>query len=163
MLRYSARILCVTVLILQGSSFARADNLGAGIAAFKRGDYLRAARQLGSPTLRRDSRAQAVLGYMYAYGLGVPQSYPVAVDLLSRAAESGDPDAQHFLGLMYDKGLGVLQNDILAYKWLNLAAAGAPKREREYYLRLRNAVASKMTAQQIAEGQWLALNWIPTR
>ena len=43
----------------------------------------------------------------------------------------------------------------------DLAAARAPKRERDIYLRLRNAVASKMSSDQIAEGQRLALIWAP--
>ena len=67
------------------------------------------------------------------------------------------------LGLMYDKGHGVPQDFILAYKWLNLAAARAPKRERDYFLRLRNAVASKMSLAQVAEGQRLAQLWAPGR
>jgi hypothetical protein len=50
----------------------------------------------------------------------------------------------------------------LSYKWLDLAAAhAAVRRERDYYLRLRNAVASKMSSDQIVTGQRLALSWIP--
>jgi len=55
----------------------------------------------------------------------------------------------------------VRQDFVLAYKWLNLAAARAPKRQRDYFLRLRNAVASKMSPAQISEGQRLALLWVP--
>jgi TPR repeat protein len=61
---------------------------------------------------------------------------------------------------MYDKGHGVHRDVVLAYKWLNLAAARASRREREYFLRLRNAVASKMSPAQINEGQRLALVWV---
>jgi hypothetical protein len=60
---------------------------------------------------------------------------------------------------MYDKGHGVPLDEVVAYTWLNLATAGASKREREYYLHLRDAVASKMTSGQIAEGQRLSLEW----
>ena len=80
---------------------------------------------------------------MYENGLGAPQAYDAAVELYIRAAERGDPSAQYLLGLMYDKGHGVNRNEVLAYKWLNLAAASAPIRDRENYLKLRNAVASK--------------------
>lgn len=52
---------------------------------------------------------------------------------------------------MYDKGHGVMKNDVLAYKWLNLAAARAQPRAREYYQRIRDAVAAKLAAKQIAE------------
>jgi hypothetical protein len=60
---------------------------------------------------------------------------------------------------MYDKGQGVYPNIIKAHKWLNLATAGATKREREYYARLRDAVATKMTRAQIDEAQFRAADW----
>src|SRR3984885_15357436 len=59
----------------------------------------------------------------------------------------------------HDKGHGVRQDFILAYKWLDLAAATAPRREHDFYLRLRDAVASKMSLAQVSEGQRLALMW----
>jgi TPR repeat protein len=155
-------ILLAIMLVVSATAFARADSMNAGMTAFRRGDYVRAANVLGPLALRGHARAQAMLGYLYANGLGTPQSYFAAVDLYSNAAERGNPTAQYLLGLMYDKGLGVIQDEILAYKWLNLAASGvASTREREYYIRLRDAIASKMTSAQIAEGQWLALNWVP--
>src|SRR5215467_2874299 len=88
---------------------------------------------------RGDAHAQAILGFMYANGRGVPQSYDVAVDWYLRSAEQGDPDGQHLLGLMYDKGFGVNADVVLAYKWLNLAAAHAPWPQREAFLRIRDA------------------------
>jgi TPR repeat protein len=142
---------------------ARADGLTRGTAAYSRGDYVRAVDQLSSEALRGNARAQARLGFMYENGFGVPQAYDVAADLYERAAVQGDPFAQSRLGLSYDKGHGVPPDAVLSYKWLNLAAARAPKRERDAYLRLRNAVASKMSSDQIVEGQRLALIWSPGR
>ena len=76
---------------------------------------------------RGDPHAQALLGFMYQYGKGIPQSYDMAVRWYIQAAEGGDANGQYLLGLMYDKGLGVGQDIVLAYKWLNLcAAANAP-------------------------------------
>lgn len=98
---------------------------------------------------------------MYENGLGVPQAYDAATSLYLEAAMRGDPFAQSRLGLMYDKGHGVPQDFVLAHKWLNLAAARAPRRQRDFFLRLRDAVASKMTADQILEAQRLALDWAP--
>jgi TPR repeat protein len=140
---------------------AHADGLTRGTAAYSRGDYVRAVRQLSSEALRGNARAQARLGFMYENGFGVPQAYDAAADLYQRAAAQGDPFAQSRLGLSYDKGHGVPASPVLSYKWLNLAAAHAPKRERDAYLRLRNAVASKMSSDQIVEGQRLALIWAP--
>jgi hypothetical protein len=53
----------------------------------------------------------------------------------------------------------VPQSPILSYKWLDLAAARASGRDRDYYRRLRDAVASKTSSDQIVEGQRLALIW----
>lgn len=138
---------------------ARADTLNRATAAYARGDYVRAVNVLTPLALRGNSRAQAFLGFMYENGFGAPQAYDAAAELYFRAAIKGNPFAQCMLGLMYDKGHGVPQDFILAYKWLNLAAARAAKTEREYFLRLRNAVAFKMSPGQIVEGQRLALLW----
>jgi TPR repeat protein len=63
------------------------------------------------------------------------------------------------LGLMYDKGHGLPQDFILAYKWLDLAAAHARGHERDTYARFRDAVTSKMSKDEIAVGQRLAMSW----
>ena len=142
---------------------AQADALTRADAAYARGDYVRAVNILTPLALRGDVNAQALLGFMYEHGFGAPQAYDAAADLYIQAATSGHPFAQFKLGLLYDKGHGVPQDLILAYKWLNLAAARALRRDREYFVRLRNAVASKMSADQIVVGQRLALLWAPGR
>jgi TPR repeat protein len=142
---------------------ANASALTRATAAYARGDYVAAVNVLTPLALRGDANAQAFLGFMYENGFGAPQAYDAAADLYIQAAIRGNAFAQSMLGLMYDKGHGVPQDFILAYKWLNLAAARTSKRERDYYLRLRNAVASKMSPDQIVAGQRLALLWAPGR
>ena len=159
-LLFSAATLVLAVIVAPP---AHADALSRGAAAFDRGDYIRAAQDLVPLAERGNARALGLLGFMYEHGFGVPQAYEAAFDLYCRGAVQGNPFAQAQLGLMYDKGHGVPQDFTLAYKWLNLAAARAPKRERDYFLRLRDAVASKMSFAQIAEGQRLALLWAPGR
>jgi uncharacterized protein len=161
MMRRPTRLLVLMALVagLAAVSPASGSALRDGSAAFSRGDYIRAARLLAPIARRGNPRAMTMLGYMYDNGFGVPQSYDAAVELYTGAAERGDPVAQHLLGLMYDKGHGVDRDDVLAYKWLSLAAAAAPFREREPYLRIRDAVASKMSYNQIVEGQRLAVDW----
>ena len=44
------------------------------IAAF--GDPAAALKRIGPQPRRGDARAEALLGYMYEHGLGVPQSWP---------------------------------------------------------------------------------------
>ena len=160
MLGRSAIVVLLT-FALAGTWPAQADSFVTGLAAYERGDYLRAARELEPAVQQGDPRAEALLGYLYDNGLGRPQAYIAAADLYTRAAEHGYPPAQYLLGLLYDKGHGVPQDVVLAYMWLDLAAAGASKRDRDTVSRLRSAVASKMTKAEIAKAQWLALNWAP--
>jgi TPR repeat protein len=147
-------------LIVLTTSFVLAT---AGAEARDRDDYVASARRVGPAAHHGDARSQTVLGFMYATGRGVPQHFGNAVDWYIRAAEQGDPTAQYLLGLMYDKGRGVPQDDVLAHKWLILAAAHASSRQRDYYTRIRDAVASKMTPAQINEAQDLAIAWRPVR
>ncbi|MGJ5009621.1 tetratricopeptide repeat protein [Bradyrhizobium oligotrophicum] len=156
-------IVCTAASLLLGAlaSPVHADSVSAARIAYARGDFVRAVRVLTPPALRGDPRAQAMLGFMYENGFGTPQAYDVASDLYCQAAAAGNPFGQAMLGLMYDKGHGVPQDVVLAYKWLNLAAGHAKSTQRSYFLRLRNAVASKMSASQIAQGQALALDWVP--
>jgi len=125
----------------------------AGDRLYFRGD--------GEPVVlaRGNARALGRLGFRYENGFGVPQNYVAAADLYLRAAEQGDPFAQCRLGMSYDKGHGVPMDFILAYKWLDLATARASWRERDFYQRLRDAVAQKMSLEQVTEGQRLALIW----
>jgi TPR repeat protein len=160
------RLSAVLIVLLLGAGATRiayADALVRGNAAYSRGDYVRAVRELSPLAERGNPRALALLGFMYEHGFGVPQAYDAAADLYTQAAVQGNPFAQSMLGLMYDKGHGVPQNVVLAYKWLDLAAAHASRGERDAYLRLRDAVSSKMSSDQIVEGQRLALNWKPER
>ena len=140
---------------------AHADSLARGTAAYSRGDYARAARELAPLALRGNPKALGLLGFLYENGFGEPQAYVAAADFYAQGAVQGDPFAQAMLGLLYDKGHGVPQDFIFAYKWLNLAAAHTNGHEHDTYARLRNAVASKMSKDEIVEGQWLALHWIP--
>lgn len=142
---------------------ARADALARANAAYARGDFIGAVNTLTPLALRGNARAQAFLGFMYENGHGAPQAYAEAAELYLHAAIHGNPFGQALLGLMYDKGHGVPEDFVLAYKWLNLAAARAPRHARDYFLRLRNAVASKMSSTQIAEGQRLAALWTAGR
>src|SRR3954470_22245361 len=105
------------------------------------------------------ARYQAVLGYMYETGRGVPQDYHLAAFWYRQAADQGNVHAQYLLGLLYDRGQGVPLNYVEAHKWLNLAAARAGSGDRDYFVRIRNAIASKLTRAQIYESQQRARNW----
>lgn len=125
---------------------------------------MRTARSVPSLTAaaeRGDAHAQGQLGFMYATGRNVPQNSTLAAYWYRRSAEQGNAAAQHLLGLVYDKGIGVPPDYILAHMWLNLAASRTKGDVHEDNIRLRDAVAGKMSRGQVADAQHLAVNWIP--
>jgi uncharacterized protein len=146
---------------LCSASGAKADGGSAGMRAFARHDYVRAASLLVVEAERGSPVAQTYLGYMYQYGLGVPQDYVLATSWLHQAAERGEPTGQFLLGLLFDKGYGVPQDWVQAEVWLNLAAAHAAGTQKEYFARVRDAVAQKLTLNQVAEAQRRASAWAP--
>ena len=84
-----------------------------------------------------------------------------AIAWFRRAADRGEPGAQYSLGIMHADGDGVVQDSIEAYKWLSLAAAAPyppPGADASYQ---RDLVASRMTADQIAEAQRMVMEWKP--
>jgi uncharacterized protein len=152
----------VSAIVLIGigaAPVAHADALAQGTAAYSRGDYVRAAQELSPLAQRGNAKALGLIGFLYEHGFGEPQNYDAAADFYTRGAVQGNPFAQAMLGLMYDKGHGVPLDVIYAYKWLNLAAARTQGHDQETFAKLRDAVASKMSKDEIAEGQRLALNW----
>jgi uncharacterized protein len=126
-------------------------------------------RNSGGPSIvrlaeRGDARAQTRLGVMLWAGRGIPQNAAEAVYWFSRAAEQGNPDAQYYLGLCYDLGKGVMRDWVLAHKWFNLSAAHTREgEERDYRARMRNAIAFKLSNEQVGEAEDLALWWRPIR
>jgi len=71
--------------------------------------------------------AQAQLGFMYAYGNGVPKDDVEAVKWLRKAADQGNAAAQYNLGLMYGTGAGVPKDLVQAHVWWNIAGAKGHK------------------------------------
>jgi TPR repeat protein len=78
-----------------------------------------------------------------------------------RSAEQGNGAAQYSLGLLYDKGFGVPRDAVEAHRWLNLATATATPHQRELRERMRDAVATKMSREEIAIARVRALEWFP--
>jgi TPR repeat protein len=121
-------------------------------------NWLRRAADQGDPT------AEFTLGNLYAEGKGVPQDYVEAARLYRLAAERGDPQSQYNLGLAYAKGEGVAQDNVSAHAWLNIAAARFPASDtinRSLAISSRDAVASKMKPEELAEAQQRAHQWTP--
>ena len=80
-----------------------------------------------------------------------------AVAQWQEAANEGDGRAMLELGRLYLQGLGVIQDYVEAHKWLNLAAS----RGEAVALEERDALAAKMTPEQVAGAQERAAAWQP--
>jgi TPR repeat protein len=156
-------VLSAFVLALVSATPAAAGPLQTGIAAYNAHNYPVAAKLLLPLAEQGYARAQTYVGFMYATGRGVPQDYIAAARWYRHAGEQGVGVAQFMLGLMYDKGQGVPQDFVQAYMWLNLATAQATPHERDYWRRIRDAVASKLSLVERTAGQRLAAEWYMAR
>jgi hypothetical protein len=149
----------VLMLPLQASAMT----VRQGAAAFSRGDFTRASSIFIPLAERGDSVAQAYLGFMFETGRGVPQNYSEAAMWYRRSAEQGNGAAQYSLGLLYDKGFGVPRDDVEAHRWLNLSTSVASPHDREGRERIRDAIASKLSREEMALSRTRALEWMPSR
>lgn len=138
--------LIVVVQIFPIACIADTNN---GVDAYKRGDYVKAARELQAASKQGDTDAQVLLGYMYDQGLGVSEDHAEAAHWYLRAAEKGDPIAQLNIGIMYGEGDGVDRDLMQAYHWFDRAAStfqsGA---EHDDAISKRELARSLMSAKQ---------------
>ena len=84
-------------------------------------------------------------------------AFAEALSAWRAAAEAGDSRSMLALGRRHAQGLGTVQDYVEAHKWLNLAASrGEAAAAAE-----RDALAAKMTPQQVAAAQERAAAWRP--
>ena len=105
--------------------------------------------------------AQFNLGFMYGNGLGVPQDYRDAVRRYRRAAERGLARARNRLGFAHRDGRTVPHDYVRAHMWLNVVASRATGALRDNAIQGRDRAAEELTADQLAEAQRLAREWLP--
>jgi TPR repeat protein len=109
-----------------------------------------------------EADAQIQLGMRYSEGRGVPQNFAEAAKWYRLAADQGKAQAQYFLGLLYSRGEGVPLSNVNAHMWFNLAAAHFPASDpldRQAAAKNRDAVAFKMSREEISRAQQLAREW----
>jgi len=83
-------ILIAIALSLAVVGPASAQDFDKGLEAFERGDYEDALRELRPLADKRVSKAQGLLGVMYAQGQGLDRDLDSAVRWFRSAAEQGD-------------------------------------------------------------------------
>jgi TPR repeat protein len=64
------------------------------------------------------------------------------------------------LGIMYSAGQGVPQDAVEGHMWRSLAAARAPANSQKDYVATRDAFASQLTPEQLAEAQKRTREWL---
>ena len=134
------------------------------MAAYQRGDYATAIRELRPLAKQGNANAQFFLGLMYDKGRGVPQDDAEAVKWSRKAAKQGYARAQNDLGVMYNDGQGVPQDYAHAHMWFNLAASSFPPgKGRNKAVKNRYIIAKMMSPAQISEAQKLARDWKPKK
>lgn len=158
----------------QGYAASQA-NIGYAYHAGKGGvsqDFAEAMKWYRKAADQGLANAQFNLGNKYCRADGVPQDSAEAAKWYRKAAEQGHASAQFNLGLAYATGDGVPQDPVQAYIWLSLAASTSVSRtplcptptgdEQKMYSAKRDAIAAKMTPQQIAEAERLTREWKAT-
>ncbi len=145
---------------------AAQSNLGVMYATGQgvRQDYADALRWFHLAADHGDLDAQFNIGGMYVHGQGVPQDYNEALKWYRLAADQGYGYAQNSLAILYAEGRGVMQDYVQAYMWFNLAAEhirASNAEARNSAMKNRDAVAAKMTPEQIAQAQKLVDEWKP--
>jgi len=109
--------------------------------------------------------AQVRLGAIYYNGDGVPQDTREGVRWWREAAGGGSNLAKFNLGNAYYQGAGVQQDYVQAYMWMDLTASHADRAGDKALaglaVRSREAIAGKLTPEQIAEAQRLSREWKP--
>lgn len=97
------------------------------------------------------------LAELYDAGIAVPQNFAEAAKWYRLSAEMNWTSAQRRLGELYAKGRGVPRDVIMAHFWLNLACSNGEDDACDK----RDALASEMNPDQVAEAQRQALAWKP--
>jgi TPR repeat protein len=80
----------------------------------------------------------------------------IATDQAELGTQAGGADSLFELGMLYATGRDVAADLVVAHKWFNLAAA----RGNAEALAYRVELAREMSAEQIAEAQRLAREWL---
>ncbi len=138
----------VAFCVVTSDGATSVDPLAEGQAAYRRGDYARAAKLLPPLAAAGNPSAQATLGMMYNQGAGVVQDFQQAMKWWKLSAAQGNALAQINLGLRYS----VTQDFVRAGMWLNVAGAQGYPRADEFWA----AIAVRMTKDQVVKAQALA-------
>lgn len=101
------------------------------------------------------AEAQCNLAVMHQNGWGVPQSEEEAIRYYRLAAEQGVAEALQALGRHFGMDFSEDYDPVEAYKWYSIAASFG---DIDANAR-RESIASKMTADQVADAEAQVIEW----
>jgi V8-like Glu-specific endopeptidase len=150
------KTLALLILLLGCAGPAAAAQLDDAVVAARRGEYPSALSALSALAEKGDARAQFDVGFMHAYGWGVPRNSTEAIGWYRKAADQGLAVAQHFLGLAYWFGEGVEGDNAEASRWFARAAAqGFP--QSQYRLGMASVDGLGVAKDPVRGYAWLIL------
>ena len=135
-------------------------NYKTAYEAYDAGEYVLAADIYKRLAKSGDARAQNDLGFLYFVGQGVTQNARTAATWFHKSAEQGHAPALLHLADLYASGQGVERSAVEAHKYYNLASLIFRDAEQKHLASgRRDAIASGMTAEQLANAQTRACQW----
>ena len=156
---------CIAILFTLALAFphvSQSTDLESGSKAYLAGDYAKAYEILiaiaspnGTSTTEAPD-AQFLLGEMYYYGHGVPQSFSEALEWYRLSAAHWNADAEYSIGHMYHQGEGVPMDREEALQWYQLAAAQGQTFSQAALATL--LLEGELTDESVTE----ALTWLRT-
>jgi clan AA aspartic protease (TIGR02281 family) len=91
-------------------------------SSFSAKNYTEAMQSCIAAANKGDPIAMSYIGWLYNFGLGVPQDYAEAMRWYRLAAAKGEAAAMNSIASFYEQGLVVTQNNAEAARWYRLAA-----------------------------------------
>ena len=126
---------------------------GKGVAQ----DFAKAAYQFRAAAEQGHAPAQSLLAEMYGAGEGVTRNHETAAAWFHKAAAQGHQVAQVALSFLYTEGRSVERDFVPALKWNSIA----DQQNQMIAAMFRNHLAFRMSEEEIAEANRLALEWRP--
>jgi TPR repeat protein len=90
--------------------------------AFENKDYVTAKKEIDTLVSKGDAEAQHLLGFMYLFGLGMPEDKKLAEHWLLKSANQGNARGQFRLGHLYLRdGSNTTEERMKAVQWFLIA------------------------------------------
>ena len=139
-----------------GLAGPRGDTTAEAETAFQKGDYVKALKLARPLADEGNPRAEAIVGFAYYRGRGVPQNDTEAAKWFRLAADKGNALARFTLGVMYGEGRGVPQDYAEAARWYRLAAEQGDA-QAQYNLGLAYARGEGVEQNAVDAHMWFNL------